>query len=62
MLIRKEDAASMQRLRVPSGPPAKGKEVRLSSGISNAPPPQPDDLELTKEERKAIFEILYMNW
>ena len=35
---------------------------RLSSGIPNAPPPQPDDLELTKEERKAIFEILYMNW
>ena len=62
MFIRKEDVASMIRLRVPSGPPAKGKEVRLSSMISSAPPAQRDDVEMTEEEREVILEILYMNW
>ena len=61
MLIRNEDAATMMRLRVPSGPPVKSQEVRLASMFPSAPPAQPDDVELAKV-REAIFEILGMNW
>ena len=60
MLIR-NDAATMMRLRVPSGPPVKSQEVRLASMFPSAPPAQPDDVELAKV-REAIFEILGMNW
>ena len=65
MFIRKEDAATMVILTVPAGPPAKGKEVRLSSIIPSAPPAQPDHVEMTKEVRQAIIYILFReswNW
>ena len=62
MSIWKEDAASITWLRVPSGPPAKGNEVKLSSMISSAPPAQADYVEMTKEVRKAICVVIYINW
>ena len=61
MLVRKEGAANMVRLRVRSGHRAKSQEVRLASMIPSAPPAQPDHVELTKG-REAIVEILGMNW
>ena len=59
-LIRNSDAANLILLRVPSGRRPNGKEVTLSSMISNAPPSQPD-CGKDKKVQEAIFEILHMN-
>ena len=53
----REPGSQHAELRVPSGPPARGKEVRLSSMISSAPPIQPDDVEMTDDVREAMLEI-----
>ena len=55
MLIRKKDAASMVRLRVPTGPPAKGQEVRLATA-------SPSRCEELTNVRESILEILEMHW
>ena len=54
MWIGKEGAARMVRLRVSPGPPAKGKEVTLSSMIPGAPPAQSDYVEKTNEVQEAF--------
>ena len=43
------------------GLPAKGKAVMVSVMIPSAPPAKPDCVEMTKEVREAMFEILHMS-
>ena len=61
MLGRKEDAASLVRLRTLQGPPAKAQEISIARTIPSAPPATPDDVKLNKV-REAIFEIMGMHW
>ena len=62
MLIRSEDAASMVRLRILPDSPAKGKTYIVASMVPSASSAPPEYLDTAKRGRKAIHEILFMNW